>query len=136
MVYGVCITVRSSQELPDIFSCNVRARILSCCVTVDARGSGPPPNRTAQASKYAIFKVDDTRSKTIEVTPIDEWWHFKRATKGSGKVMTVKEAEELMKKQEHFMGPLSLANKVLGKKSLVSCNSHERSLLLLKLPQA
>lgn len=38
--------------------------------------------------------------------------------------MTVKEAEELMKKQENFMGPLSLANKVLGKKSMVSCSFH------------
>lgn len=26
--------------------------------------------------------------------------------------MTLKEAEELMKKQEHFVGPLSLANKI------------------------
>lgn len=103
---------------------------------MDTRGSGPPSDRTAQASKYAIFKVDDTRSKTIEVTPIDEWWHFKRAAKGSGKVMTVKEAEELMKKQENFMGPLSLANKVLGKKSLVRFNFHESSMFLPKVPQA
>ena len=76
--------------------------------------------RTVQSSKYAIFKVDDQRSKTIEVTPIEQWWHFKKARKGEGKAMTVKEAEELMKKQENFMGPLSLANRVLGKKSLVS----------------
>ncbi|CAM9922708.1 unnamed protein product [Ascophyllum nodosum] len=75
-------------------------------------------DKTVQSSKYAIFKVDDQRSKTIEVTPIEQWWHFKKARKGEGKAMTVKEAEELMKKQENFMGPLSLANRVLGKKSL------------------
>lgn len=76
-------------------------------------------NRTVQTSKYATFKVDDQRSKTIEVTPVDEWWQFKKAPRDDGKLMSVKEAEELMKKQENFMGPLSLANKVLGKNSLV-----------------
>ncbi|CAM9968772.1 unnamed protein product, partial [Ectocarpus fasciculatus] len=75
---------------------------------------------TQQMSRYATFKVDPNRPQTIEVTPIDEWWQFKKAPKdtGKGKNMTVKEAEELMKKQENFLGPLSLANRILGKKSL------------------
>lgn len=76
--------------------------------------------RTVQGSKYATFKVDDLRPNTIEVTPIDQWWLFKKAPRDDGKMMSVKEAEELMKKQENFLGPLSLANKVLGTKSLVS----------------
>lgn len=75
--------------------------------------------RTVQGSKYATFKVDDLRPNTIEVTPIDQWWLFKKAPRDDGKMMSVKEAEELMKKQENFMGPLSLANKVLGSRSLV-----------------
>ncbi|CBN74596.1 hypothetical protein Esi_0030_0136 [Ectocarpus siliculosus] len=73
---------------------------------------------TQQMSRYATFKVDPNRPQTIEVTPIDEWWQFKKAPKDTGKNMTVKEAEELMKKQENFLGPLSLANRILGKKSL------------------
>lgn len=75
--------------------------------------------RTVQSSKYATFKVDANRDKTIEVTPIDEWWLFKKPPRDDGKLMSVKEAEELMKVQENFMGPLSLANKIMGKKSLV-----------------
>lgn len=70
-------------------------------------------------SRYATFKVDPQRTQTIEVTPIQEWWQFKKAQRDEGKMMSVKEAEELMKKQEKFLGPLSLANKVLGQKSLV-----------------
>lgn len=49
-----------------------------------------------------------------KVTPIHEWWYFKRPPREEGK-MSVKEAEELMKKQEHFVGPLSLANKIIDK---------------------
>eukprot|EP00904_Undaria_pinnatifida_P013894 jgi/Undpi1/9635/HiC_scaffold_27.g12091.m1 len=75
-------------------------------------------SKTVQGSKYATFKVDDLRPNTIEVTPIDQWWLFKKAPRDDGKMMSVKEAEELMKKQENFLGPLSLANKVLGTKSL------------------
>eukprot|EP00903_Cladosiphon_okamuranus_P010562 g9988.t1 len=73
---------------------------------------------TQQMSRYATFKVDSERPQTIEVTPIDEWWHFKKAPRDAGKMMSVKEAEEAMKKQENFLGPLSLANKILGKKTL------------------
>lgn len=63
--------------------------------------------------------MDANRDKTIEVTPIDQWWLFKKPPRDDGKLMSVKEAEELMKVQENFMGPLSLANKIMGKKSLV-----------------
>lgn len=70
-------------------------------------------------SRYATFKVDPERAQTIEVTPIDEWWQFKKAQRDAGKMMSVKEAEEAMKKQENFLGPLSLANKIIGKKTLV-----------------
>ncbi|CAM9467200.1 unnamed protein product [Scytosiphon promiscuus] len=73
---------------------------------------------TQQMSRYATFKVDPQRTQTIEVTPIEEWWQFKKAPRDEGKMMSVKEAEELMKKQDNFLGPLSLANKVLGQKSL------------------
>lgn len=54
-----------------------------------------------------------------KVTPINEWWHFKRPPRQDTK-MTVKEAEDLMKMQENFLGPLSLANKIIGKNSGVS----------------
>lgn len=79
-----------------------------------------PTRITQQMSRYATFKVDPERPQTIEVTPIDEWWQFKKAPRDEGKMMSVKEAEELMKKQDNFVGPLSLANKVLGQKAMVS----------------
>ncbi|CAM9286237.1 unnamed protein product [Pylaiella littoralis] len=73
---------------------------------------------TQQMSRYSTFKVDPDRTQTIEVTPMDEWWQFKKAVRDEGKMMSVKEAEELMKKQDGFLGSLSLANKVLGQRSL------------------
>lgn len=59
----------------------------------------------------AISIVHWSTGHRTKVTPIHEWWYFKRPPREEGK-MSVKEAEELMKKQEHFVGPLSLANKI------------------------
>ncbi|CAN0406504.1 unnamed protein product, partial [Discosporangium mesarthrocarpum] len=50
-----------------------------------------------------------------KVTPVSEWWLFKRPPRAEA-AMTVKQAEELMKQQENFFGPLSLANRIIGGK--------------------
>lgn len=105
---------------------NTRTRLFLLCRCIFVVLT-PSLRITQQMSRYATFKVDPDGPQTIEVTPIEEWWHFKKAPRDVGKMMSVKEAEEQMKKQEHFLGPLSLANKVLGQKSMVrGCGGLEK----------